>query len=757
MKSQIVGPSKAVLISALLGSAMPMAYAQTQSDADAVDAEARLGTVTVTTQKREENLQDVPIVITAFTAETVEAPGAVDLVGLNGLSPNVVLQTQGLVPNVPMIAIRGISHSDPDPNSDPKVSTVIDGVYVPFAAGTMLDLFDIERLELIKGPQGTLFGKNNLAGTLNVISSRPTDEFGGAVRLTAGENGLRQLRAKINSGRFANDMLAAKLAMNIREYDGYSRNVITGSDLNASEVTAFRGAITFDPAANISSTLVIDTLKDDTVGPAGHVTDNGSAAYRLLPEQARNDIRVAAYNFDPFVETETTGVSWTTDWEHDFGTFTSVFGYRSLSYLNLGDFDGLTTPEPGLKVQRELDSDAYSGELRFASDTGTAFDYVVGVYASQDEFQQLNTVRPAPPALSLSLLTQESRSVAAFAQADWRFAEKWVLTLGGRYTKDEKDYAIDSDVFANGNFVPASSFEDTLNASWDNFTPRAALQYKPSESVNLYGSVSTGYKGGGFNSRGTTAESVGPYNEETVTAYELGMKTDFLNRTMRLNVAAFLNDYKDFQGAVTKLGAIREENVTSNIADIETSGFEVEWQWLPTDNLSIAANFSYLDAKFKDFCQDIDGVFTDGSPEPDQCAPAVEITSNGLPTGLFSVPVDYSDGDLANAPPYSGSVLIDYVWPVSFGEVRSHIDFRYTDKYNTWGRSLDPAYYRGSVILVNAHIALAGEEDRWQLLLYGRNLTDEEVISGSARSGVAPIIQYYQPPRELGIELSLRF
>jgi len=757
MKDYSLVRTSLLALGAVLATSVSPAMAQNADEPASEDSEARLSTVTVTTQKREENLQDVPIVITAFTAETVEAPGSVDLVGLNGLSPNVVLQTQGLIPNVPMIAIRGISHSDPDPNSDPKVSTIIDGVYVPFAAGTMLDLFDVERLELIKGPQGTLFGKNNLAGTLNVITSRPADEFGGSVRVTAGENGLLQFRGKLNTGRFANDMLAAKIAMNYREYDGYSSNIITGNKLNSSEVTAFRGALTFDPTSTISSTIVVDTLTEDTIGPAGHVTDNGSAAYLLLPEKSRTDIRVAAYNFDPYVETETTGVSWTTDWDVDFGTFTSVFGYRSLSYLNQGDFDGLITPEPGLNVTRDFESDAYSAELRFASDTGTAFDYVAGVYASKDEFNQVNTVRPSPPVLSLADLNQESRSVAVFAQGDWSFAEKWVLTLGGRYTQDEKDYSIDADVFVNGNFIPPSSFADELDASWNNFTPRAALQYTPNENVNIYGSVSTGYKGGGFNSRGTTAESVGPYDEETVTAYEVGFKSDLLDRTMRLNMAAFLNEYKDFQGAVTKLGAVREENVTSNIADIQTSGFEVEWQWLPTDQLSIAANFSYLDAKFDKFCQDIDGVFTDGSPEPGQCGPAVEIVTNGIPTGQFAVPIDYSDGDLANAPPYSGSVLIDYKWPLSIGDLRAHIDFRYTDEYNTWGRSADPRFYRDSVILVNGHVALAGDGDRWEVLLYGRNLTDQDVISGSAQAGTAPIIQYYQPPRELGVELSLRF
>ena len=745
------------VLGTILSLSAPPASAQETGSAGEADDEARLSTVTVTTQKREQNLQDVPIVITAFTSETAEAPGAVDLVALNGLSPNVVLQTQGLVPNVPMISIRGISHSDPDPNSDPKISTIIDGVYVPFTAGTMLDLFDIERIEVIKGPQGTLFGKNNLAGTLNVITSRPADEFGGEVRVTLGENELRQLRAKLNTGRFADGKMAAKLAMNIREYGGYSTNVITGSDLNTNEVTAFRGALTFDPFPDLTSTITVDTISEDAVGPAGHVVDNGSAAYMLLPAEARDDIRVAAYNFDPFVNTDSSGVAWETSWSQDYGTFTSVIGYRNISYLNQGDFDGLTVPEPGLNVTRDFDSDAYSGEFRFASSTGTSFDYVVGVFASLDDFTQVNTVRPAPPVLSLSTITQESRSYAVFAQGDWNFAEKWILTLGGRYTQDEKDYEIDADVFVGGVFVPPSSFADELDNSWNNFTPRVALQYSPSDNVNLYGSVATGYKGGGFNSRGTVRESIGPYDEETVTAYEIGMKSDLFDNTMRLNLAAFLNEYKDFQGSVTSQGAVRAENTTRNIGDIETSGIELEWQWLPTDQLSIGVNFAYLDAKITDFCADVDGAFTDGSPEPNQCGPAEEVLVNGVPIGVFAVPIDNSDLDLANAAPYSGSVVIDHNMPLSFADLRTHVDFRYTDEYNTWGRSNDPAFYRDSVILVNGSVTLAAKDDQWRLVAYGRNLTNQDVISGSAKAGTAPIIQYYQAPREFGVEVSFKF
>ena len=203
-----------------LGTAPTAAHAQTGETAAAEEVatgaeDNSYGDIVVTAQRRSESVQNVPIAISAFNAEMVEASGSTNITSLNGLAPNVVLQTQGLVANVPMISIRGMSTADPDPNADPKVSTIIDGVYIPFVSSTMLDLFDVERIEVLKGPQGVLFGKNNLAGTINVITARPTDDFGGEARVSLGSYGLKQFRGKLNSGRFADGALAAKISVKI--------------------------------------------------------------------------------------------------------------------------------------------------------------------------------------------------------------------------------------------------------------------------------------------------------------------------------------------------------------------------------------------------------------------------------------------------------------------------------------------------------------------------------------------------------------
>lgn len=713
------------------------------------------GEILVTAQRRSESVQDVPIAISAFNSDMVEASGSTNITSLNGLAPNVVLQTQGLVANVPMISIRGMNTSDPDPNADPKVSTIIDGVYIPFVSSTMLDLFDVERIEILKGPQGVLFGKNNLAGTLNVISSRPTDDFGGEARVSFGSFGLKQFRGKLNSGRFADDALAAKVAVNFRDYNGYSRNVITGNRLNGANVKSVRGALEYDRGGSFDSTLIVDWLKQKTAGPAPHVLDNGDPNWDLLPDEVKTDVRKAAVLFDPFANTESYGGSWNSNLDVGWGTISAVLGYRHLDYVTRGDFDGLINPAPQLDVTRDFSGESKSGELRYVSPAGEPVDFVVGVYYQTDQWRQFNTVLANPTTTTLAQLNQDTESYAVFALVNAHPADGLTLSVGGRYSHDSKDYDIASQVFVNGNQV--SSFTSNLKAKWSEFTPRLTVNYELSPDAMVYANYSQGYKAGGFNSRGTIPENIGPYNPERVTAYEIGIKSDLFDRLLRLNVAGFVNKYRDLQSSVTRMGAVRAENITTNIAAAKISGFEIESLLRPASGLTIGANLAYLDARYTDFCADTNGVFTNGAPEPGQCAPAVPILINGVPNGTFAVPTDSSGLDLANAPEWSGSLSIDYAIPVSFGEVKLHGDARYSSRFNTWGRSNLPGYYRDEVVLLNASIAVAGEEDRWKVTLYGTNLTDQEVISGATNAGATPISQFYQAPREFGVDFSFKF
>ena len=754
MKTALLSLSTAVIaLSAAPAYAQDAAAPASAADEGATDNS--YGEILVTAQRRSESVQDVPIAISAFNSEMVESSGSTNITSLNGLAPNVVLQTQGLVANVPMISIRGMSTADPDPNADPKVSTIIDGVYIPFVSSTMLDLFDVERIEILKGPQGVLFGKNNLAGTINVISARPTDDFGGEARITLGAIGLKQFRGKVNTGRFAGDALAAKVAVNFRDYDGYSRNVITGNRLNGANVKSVRGALEYDQGGAFNSTIIADWLKQKTTGPAPHVLDNGDANWDLLPDVVKTDVRKAAVLFDPYANTESYGGSWTSNLDVGWGTITSVLGYRHLDYITRGDFDGLITPAPQLDVTRDFSGSSKSAELRYVSPEGEPVDFVVGLYYQGDKWRQFNTVLATPTTTTLAQLHQDTDSYAIFALVNAHPVDGLTLSMGGRYSHDRKKYDIASQVLLNGNQV--SSFASSLQSSWSEFTPRLTVNYEVSRDVMVYANYSQGYKAGGYNSRGTIPENVGPYNPERVTAFELGAKTDLFDRLLRLNVAGFVNNYRDLQGSVTKMGSVRAENVTTNIAAAKIYGFEVESVLRPAQGLSIGANVAYLHARYTDFCADTNGVFTNGAPEPGQCGPATPILINGVPNGTFAVPVDSSNLDLANAPKWSGSLSVDYAIPTSFGEVKLHSDARYSSRFNTWGRSNNPGYYRNEVVLLNASIAVAGNDEQWKVTLYGTNLTDQKVMSGATNAGATPISQFYQAPREFGVDFAVKF
>jgi iron complex outermembrane receptor protein len=731
--------SRAVSSALVLIAGSGMSVSNVQAQAGGVSS--TLEEVIVTAQKREQNIQDVPISVAAFTGDMVEVAAGVNITGLNGLKPNIILQTEGLVPNVPMFSIRGMNHSDPDPNRDPRISSVIDGVYMPFVAGALLDLFDIDRLEVLRGPQGTLFGKNNTAGTINVVTARPTGEFGGKVKLGFGENGHQQYQAKINTSSFADDTLAAKVALSYREYDGYAKNLTNGHKLNSSESFSGRAALVWTPSDNFDATMIVDHVDEEVVGPAG----------KSVSDPNPNVHEVTISDFDPIADTETTGLMLEMNWGLGDGTLTSVIGYRELEYLNRGDFDGLDNGA-GLDVTRDFDGDYKSIELRFASTIGEKFNYLVGVYYLDDQWEQANTVVVNAAVSTFGINEQDGTSYALFTQVDYDFNEKWTGTLGGRYSVDEKDYSLESTTFVGGN--PISNFLATPDEDWSNFSPRVALEYRPREDLMLYASVADGYKGGGFNSRGTVEANIGPYDEETVRAYEIGWKGDWLDGTLRLNGAVFFNEYEDLQVGVSGQGSVRVENITANAGEVETSGLELELTWLPTDNLQIGATFGYLDAEYTEFCADTDG--PEPLPRPSNCGGSVTLVDqNGQPAWL--VDEDQTHLDLANAPELSGSLLLDMDIPLSAGVVTLHADARYTDRYNTWGRGNDPGFYRDSVTLFNAHLTFEDNDERYKVTVYGRNLSDEDVRSGSVRTGSNPIIQYYQSPREFGAEFTYHF
>ena len=687
--------------------------------AEAESSDRVLEEIVVTAQKREQSIQDVPIAITAMDGALLENNGANNLVDLNGIAPNVILTELGLIPNIGKIAVRGIAFLDPDPNADPKTGISVDGVPLTRNAGVLNDAFDIERIEILRGPQGTLFGRNNLAGTINMVSARPTEDAGGKVKATFGDNGLRTVRAVVNSGSFADGMLRAKIAGVTRDYDGYYKNAFTGNKLGDTSTDGGRLTIAFENG-RFDATLIADYEDENVIGPgiSNEILDPGGTGYD-------GDKYTVNQNLDGFSNLETWGVTLESNLETDIGTFTLVAATRDLDYFTYGDFDGkpgrLPPPPIQFHLGRETVHDQQTVELRFADSHSDTLDYVLGVFYLQEDYvTTIHTNRvtvPIEQALITGINTQKAKSLAFFGQTDIRVTDRLSLVLGSRITMDDKE-------FTQRQFVPL------FEGDWDEFTWKAGANYFINDEVMAYANVATGYKGGGFNARASVPWNIGPYDSETVTSYEAGFKGDFLDKRLRINAAAFFADYADIVGIVRRPNATPRgsEAIQETLGDADIFGVEFETTLLVNESLSLNFNVGYLDAEWRNFF--------------------VDLNNNGIKT-------DNTHLDLPNAPKWSLYGAADYRLPLADGAVTFHGDARYMSRHVLLEQEEAPVFYRQARTIFNAFVAFAPDGDRYRISVYGKNLSDESIRVGALN--VVWIQTFFHRPREFGIEAQLNF
>ncbi len=680
----------------------------------------------MTAQKRRQNLQDVPVAITAFGQAQLEDSGNLNLTDLNLAAPNVILQQEGLIPNTGMLSIRGISFADPDPSAETKTGLALDGVFLGRNNGILMDSFDIERVEVLRGPQGTLFGRNNLAGTVNMVTVRPTGEFGGRLKATLGQNGQQIFRGTINTPKFASEKLRAKFALVNRTYDGYQKNAFNGNKLGDLHSYGWRFTLVAEPTDALDITVIADRARERFNGPA--VTN---FIQDVDGEGRDGNVFVVFQDLDGFSNLDTTGWTVEANWDVGPGVVTAVGGWRKLDYTTFGDFDarvGVLPPPPVVfHIGRDAVQRQASFELRFADSHSDLFDYVLGAYYFKEDYVQENLrsiTQSIGDAGLLSKNGQETESWALFGQTDIHVTDALTLVVGGRYTQDDKDFTLRT-TLRDGTPISLSPSDD-----WDEFTWRLGVNYRPWQDALLYASVSTGYKGGGFNSRATVARNAGPYDTEEVTSYELGAKSTWLDNRLRVNLAGFYSDYKDVIGGVRRPGGnpTGTEAITQNLGDVDIYGVELEILAAVLDQLTITANLGLLDSEWDDFTEDLnnDGIVTDNS---------------------FL--------DLPNAPDMTAFVAADYVLPTAWGSLSLHLDMRYNDRYNTWGRSNSDVFYRSSAKIYNGSLTFQDVEERYRLSVYGKNLSDKEVVSGVV--AVLHPMGFYDPPRQFGVELEVKF
>ncbi len=725
----------------------------------------QLEEIVVTATHREESIQDVPISVSALGSDDLEAAGIFD-------ATTIALNVPGMAfaefaPGQSLVSLRGITSADDGAGLDNSVALFLDGVYIGRQAGINFDLFDLERIEVLKGPQGTLFGRNAVAGAINVITSKPEDEFGGKAAVTVGNEGILRYQGLITGG--IADNLSGKLVINHREHDGFVRNTHRGVDVQDEDYLSFRGQLRLD-LDNSEWLLSADTWDDDRGDMGRAPVANGNFDY-IGAATALGAGRPGT-NASPlvgFTKREGSGFSLQGDIEYTRGVLTSITGTRNTKSswempsvgAPLGGGSDVPNGNWGLDVIDKIDEDidTFSQEFRWTSISDGPVQWVAGLYYLTEEtwrpeqFQIANWTSAAGQTVVGNEYTRtenDTTSTAVYGHANWDINEAWTLSVGARWTRDERDYAatavncgqdeVDRAAAGFPNFpecqgvggslsIIAETFGVTTSESWSDFSPMVSLQYNPSGDVMYYGTISTGYKSGGFaGSQGVESAASNPVEPEDVINYEFGFKGDFADNTLRVNASIFFMDYEDLQ--VVRFGPVPNSVFgtfqTTNIGSASINGLEADFIWYPTENFSISGNYAYLDTETED-----------------------------LTLNTFTGPADFSGLPLRQSPKNSYNLIFNYDMSNDVGSWNFRAQFSHTDDQH-----VDYPSYTETIIedadLLDASVSWTSNDAKYQLVLWGKNLTDEVYIKHSYRIGPGSI-GVWSDPLTVGVTGTVNF
>ncbi|MFV8783123.1 TonB-dependent receptor [Microbulbifer sp. SA54] len=734
--------------------------AQTKTDNDSPALEE----VTVTARKRVESMQDVPVSVTAITTQLQNA-AVQNLQDMQNYTPNVTIE-HVTANNGASISIRGISFQETDKSMDPPAGVILDGVYLGVSAGQLLNNFDIERVEVLRGPQGTLFGKNTIAGAINVIRTAPTREYDAKIKVGGGDWKRREVNAVVNTPLGDNGGL--KLYANKVAHDGFTKNELLGEYLGDVDYRQVGATIAFDPLDNLEVSVTAERIEDNselgawsnfnrttdsmvcwsTLGlpfPPSSISADvppGSGCMEFDDQSGVGKSSVNAPNTSHVINdyanvTMALGLG---DW-----TLTSITGYVDREEDFRLEYDASRVPLVTVLAGHEYSQ--FSQELRMDGRISDTMDLTVGLYYWESEFWQTQTSYDMwyyfgigfgpeggfnPGDISQGLTGDgDNTAYSAFASLDWQLTDKMTLNLGGRFTHEEKTFNGGSGPFTyvplNIDIVPSGPIAN-MKDSWSEFSPKVALQYDLADDVMVFASYANGFKSGGFFARTQDIYGMQSYDPEYVDTFELGLKSQWFNNRLRFNATAFTSDYKDKQEDVIVPNAQGSVGtVVRNASDASIEGLEVELTAALTGNLSLSANLGLLDTGYDEFFADIsgDGVATDNS-------------------GLV----------IRNAPETTVGLGVDYLRDIGFAELSLNYNYRWRDEYQSIFDN-DPLGVVPSAGFHNASLSL-DFSDKYELSFYGRNLTDERYSRVILIPPVANFGQY-SPPRHYGASFTARF
>ncbi len=732
----IIGKTASVAVLILAAGLAAPAIAQQATTTQ--DESAALDDIIVTAQRREQSLQDVPIAITAFDAETLERTNAVGIQDVAAKAPGVTLTQFNI--GEPQLYIRGVGTSSDSAASDPSIGVSIDEVSIGRAGASALAFLDIERVEVLRGPQGTLYGRNASGGALNVYTRRPVLEDSGMLTARIGSFDEYGVEGVLN--RQLGQDAAARLAVRYNTNDGYAENVPTGRSLEGGTSYGARLSV-LNQSGPWTVLGSVDYSHDDMDGHARVpvTARNTPAPFVALINALRTglSVRQSFSSADNYQERTNFGFTGRVEYEADRFDFVSLTSYRNNDYSWRDNLGGLPFPNFPLEVDDRATEDAnqFSQEFRLASKPEEPVSWVAGVYFFNEEIDRNErfVVRAALPIAPPSfggdtsfLQNATNTSYAVFGQATVPFAEIWELTVGARWTKDEREVTQIARDNENGANPPVgiplgptgTPYAVDADASFDEPTWKLALAVEPFDNVRLYASYDRGYKAGSFASGTQTAvQASTPLRSEILDNYELGLKSTILDGRLRFNAALFRLEYDDLQ--VYELLGL---NLVTSNAQAEVDGYEIESAFAVTNAITIGGSYTSLDAKF---------------------------TSNAQ-SGAAILP--YNGLVLPRSPDSQYTLYADGEWDAFGGELAARVDYQWTDDF-FFDPSNNPEVLSPAHGLVSAYASWESPNGL-KFAVYGKNLGDEEYQQHIIKN-VGVGFSVFGAPRSYGLAISRSF
>ncbi len=715
-----------------------LADAEVDQNAGEAPQIATIEEVIVSARKRDEDLQEIPIPVTVLNSKLIDEAGIENLGDISLRVPGLSVSYFSL--GQPSIHMRGIGSNDDGAALDNSVVLFLDDIYIGRLTTIDINVLDLERVEVLRGPQGTLYGKNAIGGAVNMVSALPRAETGAEITAGVGNLDAHTLDAKW-TGPLGAQSLLGRVSLSSERREGWQDNLVVDTDKqHDASNDSLRAKLLYQPGDDLDWFVGYDysSVELDSSGRipvVGRVaipvlgvdadvdTDTRGMAEAKLPTdifaELGGDPQHATNGVVGFTDRRITGLTNRVTWSGTTHRLTSITGFRDSEFEWLEDSIGLPASVVAAPITDYVDEThrQFSQEFRWSSDGYDGRNYLLGVYYLQEETDR-NEQFGISDTTSSSHQKNTTRSFAIFGEASYHVGHATKLTLGGRYTFDKKDLRQRS---VNGG-SPSIILEDfSLDSSenWQDFSPSAALSWHRSDSVMLFARVARGFKNGGFQGvPGTLETAQRDIDPETAWDYELGIKSRWYEDRVQFNVVGFYTRYKDLQ--VTQFRTIDNFGIfeTSNAGTADVQGIEIESIYYPNERFELSGSYAWLDARYDSF-QDVEGR-------------------------------DFSGNRLRQAPEHTANVSARYLWPSRIGDISLRMDYSYQSKsFQEPDNSITefPAYD-----LLDTRLTYTPGNKRWELSVWAKNLLDEEYIAHLYLLG-GNDYALFGPPRTYGVSL----